>query len=440
MTAVNINALGTVDRVSQPVNAGSAKETSVKSDFANVMKGKAAERGMVTDRTNLDEAVKQPAKRTEVKNEVSPKARNLQKQKDTKPLKKDSDIPETANEILAGAAEILNVTPEELKAALEALEMNVGDLADSNNVAQLILSLNGAADISEMLVDNGMLETFNELNAFVTETLEQNAIDPQDFKTFIDENPGLIDEKAAVGRNEELAEDEDEGVKVEVNEEDGSEAVAGTGKEPEFEVVNTSKSGENGTAAESEKPSESSKTDVRDTKPVSGVENFIRNLEMAVDETGEVTETETNIREIVFQVVQRIRVQISPESQSLEMRLNPENLGRVAINITSKAGVLTADIAAENRQAKEAIESSLQILKETFEEKGIRVEAIEVRVSDFNLTDSRNSESNANENGAEESRGSGRRGRIFGTAGPENEETDVEETILDPASTVSYRA
>ena len=189
--------------------------------------------------------------------------------------------------------------------------------------------------------------------------------------------------------------------------------------------------------SESEKSAEPVRNDFKEGQAATAVENFIQHLE--ITEEGSETESATNFREIVFQVVEKIKVALNTDSTSLEMRLNPENLGRVSINITSKAGVMTAQINTENRQAKEAIESSLQILKENIEAKGIKVEAVEVRISDFNMADSRNSESQAESERSEGSKNSKRNSGLFANSTDEADET-VEETILNPESTVSFRA
>ena len=128
------------------------------------------------------------------------------------------------------------------------------------------------------------------------------------------------------------------------------------------------------------------------------------------------------VRDIVYQVVDAIRVNISAESTSLEMNLNPENLGRVSLNIQSRDGVMTAQITAENDTARAAIESQLQILKDNIEAQGVRVEAIEVTVSSFSFSDSKNAESEAREHPEDNSR-VGRTGRASAAL---TEETDAE--------------
>lgn len=425
MTAVNLNALGDISQVKQPVQLKGAKSASTKDEFERVMKSKTVNVNG-SDGFRVEKFEKPPTKRTEFKNDSVAKRDSLS-EKDIKEPKKTVSDPKTPDEILAGAAQILGIEPQELKAVLESLEMDVGDLSDRNNVAQLILSLNGTDDISSMLVDNGMLEAFNELNSFMEETLEANGMNPDSFKAFI-QNFNLKDESIDESPENETAEGPAE-ENVSALKENG----------PEITVTDNRENSESsGMLSRSDKPAEPIRNDLKEGQTITAVESFIQRLEM----TEEVSETEstTSFREIVFQVVEKIKVSLNIDSTSLEMRLNPENLGRVSINITSKAGVMTAQINTENRQAKEAIESSLQILKENIEAKGIKVEAVEVRVSDFNMADSRNSESQAESGRSEGSRNSRRNNGLFANGTDETDEMPEEETILDPVSTVSFRA
>ena len=433
MTAVNLNALGDLSQVKQPVELKGTKTASTKEDFENVMKNKVANANG-SDGLKVEKFVKPPAKRTEYRNDGVAKRDSLS-EKDIKGPKKIASDPKTPDEILAGAAQILGIEPEELKAVLQSLDMDVGDLSDRNNVAQLILSLNGTDDISSMLVDNGMLEAFNELNGFMEEMLEANGMDADAFKAFVQNfNLNVKNENADENVEEEIT-DEAAG---EITDEAADENVPVMKESgPEITVTDNRESSESGMLSESEESAEPVRNDFKEGQVATAVENFIQHLEI----TEEVSETEsaTNFREIVFQVVEKIKVALNTDSTSLEMRLNPENLGRVSINITSKAGVMTAQINTENRQAKEAIESSLQILKENIEAKGIKVEAVEVRISDFNMADSRNSESQAESERSEGSKNSKRNSGLFANSTDEADET-VEETILNPESTVSFRA
>lgn len=442
MTAVNLNAAGNIRSLVQSVAGtnSSSKIESAKGGFEQVMKEKAGEKS-ASAKTSPEEAVKQPT-RTQLKDSDSSKARALSKSKKQPETNKKSDAPETADEMLAGAAEVLNITPEELKEALEAIGLKIEDLTDRNNVAQLILSLNGSTDVSDMLVDNGMLETFNELNDFIAETLSEAGMSASEFKDLI-----AADREAALAagtvRAAETEPEEELKVRTADDEEEFAPVVQEASKEPEITIETEGAGNENGSSLTEKSDRDGSvKSSGKDQANVSLAENFVRNLEMAVESTQEVDGNIPDVREIVYQVVERIRVSISPENTSMEMHLNPENLGRVSINITSKAGVMTATINTENRQAREAIESQLQILKENIEAKGIRVEAVEVRISDFNFADSRNSESSTDNQNEERS---GNRRRTGGISAVETDEVTearriAQEVLSDTGSTVSYTA
>ena len=74
-------------------------------------------------------------------------------------------------------------------------------------------------------------------------------------------------------------------------------------------------------------------------------------------------------------------INIRQNISSIEMQLNPENLGKVILHIESKAGVITAQFTAQNATVKQAIESQMASLRANLEEQGVKVEKVEVEVS-----------------------------------------------------------
>jgi flagellar hook-length control protein FliK len=83
---------------------------------------------------------------------------------------------------------------------------------------------------------------------------------------------------------------------------------------------------------------------------------------------------------IIRQVAEQIHVQISENSSSMEMQLNPENLGKLGLSVELRQGILTARFTAENEQVREAVESQAAVLREDLVRQGLKVEAIEVTV------------------------------------------------------------
>jgi flagellar hook-length control protein FliK len=135
-------------------------------------------------------------------------------------------------------------------------------------------------------------------------------------------------------------------------------------------------------------------------------DKFIANLEKSfgIDEGSLVNEVShlKEMQEIVNQVVDKIKVHISKEMTTMKLNLNPEHLGKVELEVTSKSGVLTADFVVENETAKEALEKGLPALIEKFHEQGLKVEAIEVRIADYDFTNQENERNRAGNQGNED--------------------------------------
>ena len=74
----------------------------------------------------------------------------------------------------------------------------------------------------------------------------------------------------------------------------------------------------------------------------------------------------------------------------MEIQLNPEKLGKVNLSVVSKNGQMTASFVTESEMAKNALESQMQQLKDTLQNQGLKVDAIEVSVSDFKFEQSSN--------------------------------------------------
>lgn len=82
---------------------------------------------------------------------------------------------------------------------------------------------------------------------------------------------------------------------------------------------------------------------------------------------------QVNPVEVVRQVVDAVKVIQKESLQSIEVQLNPENLGKLHITVSARNGVLTAEIATQNEQVKRAVESQMSMLKENLESQGIKV-------------------------------------------------------------------
>lgn len=118
----------------------------------------------------------------------------------------------------------------------------------------------------------------------------------------------------------------------------------------------------------------------QNTQTISAFDNF-RNIapETPVAATEPLSQVDT--QNIIRQINDYMRLNVSGPETSLEMQLNPANLGRVGINISVREGAVTAQIAVENATVKQALESQMVTLRENMNNQGLKVEAVEVTIA-----------------------------------------------------------
>ena len=96
---------------------------------------------------------------------------------------------------------------------------------------------------------------------------------------------------------------------------------------------------------------------------------------------GEQSFSSLNPLDLIEQIAQNVRVNLSQESSSMEMQLNPENLGRIYLQVSAREGTVHATIAAQNEAVKVALEAQVAELRESLNQSGVKVDAVEVTVA-----------------------------------------------------------
>lgn len=312
-------------------------------------------------------------------------------------LEKTEEIPEEVTEafkelIVQAVSEVLQVPKEEVENLLEENGITAVDLLQPENLKEFLLSAKDETDMTAFLVNADLKESYDILT--------------EAFSTILPED---LEEKGVVLSEEELAqvmkalsEPESMGVQKQASEKeplpDSSLQTEEDGKEIQVSVEVSRYSQEETQSKQEEAEEESPQAELM-SKPdqtekghgvEKPVESFVQHLEQSVTTNVEgttVTERVVQYREIVNQVVEQIKVVIKPESTNLSMQLNPEQLGRVALHMTMKNGQMTASFFVQNEMAKEALESNMQTLRENLSAQGLKVESVEVSVSDFSLSE-----------------------------------------------------
>ena len=103
----------------------------------------------------------------------------------------------------------------------------------------------------------------------------------------------------------------------------------------------------------------------------------------------EVVETESygqmaraNTQEIMDQITEYIKMNVKPETTTMELQLHPASLGNINVIIeAAKEGNVIAKFLTQNEDVKAAIESQLQQLQDKLNEQGVKVTAVEVTVN-----------------------------------------------------------
>lgn len=177
--------------------------------------------------------------------------------------------------------------------------------------------------------------------------------------------------------------------------------------------------------------------DVTETKEV--VNPILQNIQDALNEVAS-TEHTDNVNKpqpVVEQIVEQVRVHMNQDTTSMELQLYPEHLGKIQIHVVSKDGVMTARIAAETEQAKQAIENGLANLKEAFEQQDLKVEAVEVMVATAGFEKGQDQQE-----APQQKRTGGKTGKLVysDTEEEESEEQAETERMRMTGSSVSYTA
>ncbi len=342
----------------------------------------------------------------------------------------DTTVKAVENEITDKVKETLGIDDEAFAEAMTALGMTPLDLLDVNNLQQLVLFVNGSSDLSDFITDEGMMFELNELTEVISEidwedltgmskedfaealskALEQQVGDAQSADSNImaaDSNVHsdiLADQTADELPQQEYQTDtaktdtvskENMAVAEEASDGDDQPQVVvkdDTAKGNITENVQSQQSSDSqqnqsGQSSDSMIGAQSDAHEVPQGQVAGGTAEFLQNLNQAVADAGKMQNVPQSgtqqMVDIVNQVVQQIRITMGRETTTMQMQLQPQNLGKVLISVSSNNGVMTANFTVQSEEAKEALQSQIYQLRETLESRNLKVEAVEVEVSDF---------------------------------------------------------
>ena len=361
--------------------------------------------------------------------------------KNQTPVENEMPTEEIAEKVTTLLQNVFGLSKEDVEDLLEQLGITPMDLivdvtgaqqlqatGNTSNINALILEMHGVEDSSAMLVSDELTSDWMQITQGISEILEQVSEvpqDSQDMQNFLQNLTEVITE------NKNVPEQTQKQTDVEADSVTDTSAV--TVSQDESVPVTVEVSNESG---QSDAFAQDSQTG---SQPAAEAENSLPAFVAFEPGTENAEIRQVSMQEIVDQVVNHIRIRVLPQTTSMELQLNPESLGRVHLSVSSNQGVATATLTVQNEMAKEALESQLVVLRENLESQGLKVESVEVNVSNFGF---KNQEDSNNHN-FDQKKGSAKRFRV--DAGEQaldgdNVSQETETERQDGESIVDYTA
>jgi len=314
------------------------------------------------------------------------------------------------SDISAAIQKAYNVSEEQIKSVMETLGLSYTDLLDSSKLASLIATMTDAPDASVMVVDTNFHSLLSELNALANtnDTAARDASnqllsllagkvngETPDATVMPVDGTGL---KSSIMPIEGGIADDGTTLKLDGSEKSIDDSVKAIDAENEKQVRSDKLSdaiAKYDKAEGEDKTLSVEKVDYSTFAKTGEEEDNLKNLFADSGKTadnGEVLQTvasdvsavaysDVNPIEIMNQVAENVKASITEDVTKMEMQLNPQNLGKVLLELTSKNGVVSAQFTAQNDVVREALEAQIADLRETLNQQGIKVDAIEVTVS-----------------------------------------------------------
>lgn len=482
---------------------GNRSDLSADSGKATTVTSKAPSTNRQNGNSDRDTAAmgagkNRPIKETQADTKVTDVASNEQ------------ELQSLGEEIKEQIEDSLDLTEEEVTEVMELLGLTTMDLLDTQNIVALVQELTGSDSAMELLTN----DSFQQLMADVTELIgnfeQVNELSPKEFaqvvETVLQSQGQTLPEDAPLTENAgtmttlEASDTVDtvDGITVPQGQEtveqpNGSEAVAEeqqpqtTAKEEvtapqtpvaeesvneqpleteELPAWETAKDNSDETGQNMEQSTSDPSKDLFKQKEqkAESLINEHANYQPDVTNAGQtrgvnaqpvVTAADSYLdaEQLLAQFEGMARTLATDSGTTIEMQLNPANLGRLFLSVSEKEGNVSATITASNEEVKEALQTQMAALRETLQMQGIKVEAVEVTVAthefeqnlDGNQSANGQAQSEREQQAQAEAEKSGRRNLnlndLDGLSGLMSEEERlVAQMMADQGNSVDFKA
>ena len=338
--------------------------------------------------------------------------------------KVDQAVEEFAKEVQQEVKELLGVDDAQLEAAMKELGLTYQDLMDPVNLANLVMNLTGEEDQLGLLMNADFQELMQNVEVLSKNLLQELGMTPQEVAEVfaqLEQNAAQITEEVPQ-QMQEVTDTQADVLKVQQTDDvqiteqksqvtgltetnaAATESVESDGnvqnvEEPVSQEVRVENdqtaSQQEGQQEEAPENSMTTEDDAsllqqNDTTEKSIFTEHTFQQTVQTIRTDNITAAPTtavphnvvfNTLDVIRQVSEFTRVMYQGDTTSMEMQLNPENLGKIYVQVTAKEGVVTAHLAVQNEIVKEALENQTIQLRENMNQQGIKVEAVEVTIA-----------------------------------------------------------
>ena len=338
--------------------------------------------------------------------------------------KVDQAVEEFAKEVQQEVKELLGVDDAQLEAAMKELGLTYQDLMDPVNLANLVMNLTGEEDQLGLLMNADFQELMQNVEVLSKNLLQELGMTPQEAAEVfaqLEQNAAQITEEVPQ-QMQEVTDTQADVLKVQQTDDvqiteqksqvtgltetnaAATESVESDGnvqnvEEPVSQEVRVENdqtaSQQEGQQEEAPENSMTTEDDAsllqqNDTteKSIFTEHTFQQTVQtIRIDNITAAPTTAVphnvvfNTLDVIRQVSEFTRVMYQGDTTSMEMQLNPENLGKIYVQVTAKEGVVTAHLAVQNEIVKEALENQTIQLRENMNQQGIKVEAVEVTIA-----------------------------------------------------------
>lgn len=440
MVSTNISGKFKVDILKSSNDTKSVNKTS-DGDFTKILSRHTTSDSKETFKTYNSE------KNSDVKNVIKKFYSDKSQIRGNEQKIDDTDIEkavaEAYSQIINVIADALNANPDEIKGIINELDINLNALSDNQNVIKIVSKYLGINNPVNVLTNDDAINAVKEINQSISEIInelkDEFAITDDGLKDLLSK----IDTVRDTENIEDIINDETGNVNasddiIKVSDENNNKINIDSENDNIVPEKTTVKNEENANAGNNKEFNNDRESKSELYLNENGMESIVSNLKNTITDN---ILTEDGIADkIIKQITDDIRLYAKADTTSLEIQLEPETLGKVGITVTSKAGTITAQLVVQNEVAKEAIESQMATLKESFASQDIKVDAVEVTIAskefEQNLDKGAGNSSEQNENKRRKHISTEELAEINGTA--TDKETSIDNVLKEMGTTVNY--